>query len=82
MEKEIGKITHWFDKISVAVIALKAPLATGDRIKIKHGEDEFEDTVTSIQIDHEEVEKAKKGDEAAIKLSREAKDHSVVYKVE
>ncbi len=79
MEKEIGTITHWFDKIGVAVIKLKAPLAKGDRIKVRHGDEEFEDTVESMQIDHKEVEKAKKGDEAAIKLSKKAREHSVVY---
>lgn len=79
MEKEIGTITHWFDKIGVAVIALKAPLAKGDHIKVRHGGEEFEDTVESIQIDHEEVDKAKKGDDAAIKLSQKAKEHSIVF---
>lgn len=81
-EKEIGVITHWFDKISVAVIKLKGALAKGDHIKIKRGEEEFEETVSSLQIEHEDVEKAKKGDDAAMKFSHKAHEGAVVYKVE
>ncbi|MCR4275001.1 MAG: hypothetical protein NUW02_03060 [Candidatus Campbellbacteria bacterium] len=82
MEKQIGTVSHWFDKINVAVIKLTEPLAVGDTIKIKHGNEEFEETVSSLQVDHEDVEKTKKGDEAAVKLSQKAKEHSLVYKVE
>ena len=81
MEKEIGKVTHWYDKISVAVIKLTSALKTGDTVKVKHGEDEFEEAVSSMQIDHKGVESAGKGDEVAVKFSREARDGSVVSKV-
>ncbi len=81
MEKEIGKVTHWYNKISVAVIKLTGGLKTGDTIKVKHGEEESEETVSSMQIDHEAVESAKKGDEVAVKLSGEARDGSTVFKV-
>jgi len=82
MEKEIGKITHWYDKISVAVIKLTDVLKKGDRIKIKKGTEEIEESVDSLQIDRIDVEKGKKGDEVAVKLSKKAKEGSIVYKVE
>jgi len=82
MEKEIGKITHWYDKISVAVIKLTNVLKKGDRIKIKKGAEEIEELVNSLQIDRTDVEKGKKGDEVAVKLSKKAKEGSIVYKVE
>jgi putative protease len=82
MEKEIGKITHWYDKISVAVIKLTNVLKRGDRIKIKKGAEEIEELVNSLQIDRTDVEKGKKGDEVAVKLSKKAKEGSIVYKVE
>ena len=69
MPKEIGRVTHWYDKIGVAVVKLSASLAKGDRIKVQRGEYEFEDGVSSMQLDHKDVEKGKKGDEVAIKLS-------------
>ena len=82
MAKEIGKVTHWYDKIGVAVIKLKGALKRGDRVKFKKGENEFEDSVGSLQINHVDVEAGKKDDEVALKLSQKAKEGSAVYKVE
>ncbi|OGF61937.1 hypothetical protein A2926_00435 [Candidatus Giovannonibacteria bacterium RIFCSPLOWO2_01_FULL_44_40] len=82
MEKEVGKITHWYDKIGVAVLDLSATLKAGDRVKVKKGEEEFEETISSMQVDHKEVSSAKKGDEVAVKLSQKAKEGAVIYKVE
>ncbi|MDP3661313.1 MAG: hypothetical protein Q8R17_00435 [bacterium] len=79
-EKEIGKVIHWYGKINVAVVKLGGALAVGDAIKVRHGENEFEDTVSSMQLDHEAVKTGKKGHEIAIQLSQEAKDGSLVYK--
>lgn len=82
MEKPIGTVTHWYDKVGVAVIKLKNKLKKGDTIKVKKGAEEFEDTITSIQIDHADVDSAGKGDEAAVKLSRRAKDGADIFLVE
>jgi len=81
MAKEIGKVTHWFDKIGVAVIKLKMGLKKGDTIKIVQGEKEFEDTIASMQIEHEDVASGKKGDEVAVKLSDKARSGAKVFKV-
>jgi len=81
-EKEIGKVTHWYDKISVAVIKLSGKLNKGDRVKVVRGEESFEDTVGSIQIDHKDVDSAQKGDDAAVKLSQRAHEGALVYRVE
>lgn len=79
-EKEIGKITHYYDKIGVAVILLSADLKVGDTIKIKRGEEEFEEKVSSMQIEHQDIDSAKAGDEVAIKISAKAKEGDKVYK--
>ncbi|MBI2610367.1 hypothetical protein HYW60_00310 [Candidatus Kaiserbacteria bacterium] len=81
-EKQIGTVTHWYDKIGVAVVKLTGKLAKGAAVKVKKGEEEFEDTVSSLQIDHKDVASAKKGDDAAIKLSQKAKEGAGVYLVE
>lgn len=80
-EKEIGKVTHWYDKIGVAVVKLSGSLKTGDQVKVRHGEREFEAPIESMQIDHKPVESAKKGDEAAIKFPEQAKEGAKIYKV-
>ncbi|OGG79453.1 hypothetical protein A3A39_04795 [Candidatus Kaiserbacteria bacterium RIFCSPLOWO2_01_FULL_54_13] len=81
-DKQIGSVTHWYDKLGVAVVKLTGKLAKGARIKIKKGEEEFEDTVSSLQIDHKDVDAAKKGDDAAMKLSQRAKEGAGVFLAE
>lgn len=83
MEKPVGKVTHWYDKIGVAVVKLSGTLSVGDRVKIKKGDTEFEGTISSMQLDHEEIKSGKKGKEVAIKVAGgEAKDGSLVFKLE
>ena len=81
-EKQVGTVTHWYDKLGVAVVSVIGKLSKGDAIKVKRGESEFEDTVSSIQIDHKDVDAAKKGDDAAMKLSQKAKEGAGVFLAE
>lgn len=80
-KKPLGKITHFFDKISVAVIALDAGLKTGDKIKIGKNDDFFEQEVKSMQIEHEKIEKAKKGQEIGMKVKQAVRKGDLVFKV-
>ncbi|KKS79911.1 MAG: hypothetical protein UV54_C0025G0003 [Candidatus Beckwithbacteria bacterium GW2011_GWA2_43_10] len=81
MGKFIGKVAHYFDKAMVIVVKLEDSLSIGDTIKLKKGEEEFDQLVDSIQIEHKNIEKAKKGDEVAIKISRPAKQGAEVYRL-
>ena len=78
-EKAIGKVVHWYDKIGVAVVKLEAGLKVGDKVKVRHGEVEFEDSVESMQLDHGAIDSGKKGQEVAIKLSQQAKEGSLIF---
>ena len=82
MGKEIGKVIHWYDKIGVAVVKLKSTLKVGDKVKVTRGDEEYEDTVTSPQLDHKDISSAKTGDDAAIKLSQKTKEGSTISIVE
>lgn len=79
---EVGKVVHWYDKIGVAVVKLAKSLKVGDRIKVRKGETEFEDSVVSMQLDHQPIGSGKKGQEVAIKLSQQAKEGASVSMVE
>jgi len=81
-EKEIGKVIHYFDKAGVAVIKLSDALAAGDTVKIKKGEEEFTEIISSMQIEHEPLQSAKVGNEVAVKISQKTKEGAVVYKIE
>ena len=82
MEKEVGKVTHYFDKINVAVIKLDGKLSKGDKMKIKKGDEEIEEVIKSMQIDHKNVDSAKKRDDVAIKLTQKTKEGASVFLVE
>lgn len=71
-KEQIGEITHYFDKISVAAIKLSKPLKVGDKVRIKGGEVNFVQKIHSMQINGKAVEKAKKGDEIGIKVDQRA----------
>ena len=79
-EKIIGEVTHYFPKVMAAVIKLKAPLTTGDLVKIKGHTTDFKQTVTSMQIDHVPVAQAKKGQEIGLLVDSRVRQHDIVYK--
>lgn len=78
--KEVGKISHYFDKIGVAVIEVKAPLKVGDSITVGEGEDAFEQIIKSMQIEHKGIQSAKKGDSVGLKVNKPVKVNWKVYK--
>jgi U32 family peptidase len=81
-EKQIGKITHYFNKISVGVIELSDELKVGDKIHILGGEErDFEQEVESIQIEHESVKKAGKGEAVGFKVAETVKPGDKVFKI-
>lgn len=80
---KVGKVTHYYDKIGVAIVELNATLSVGDKVKFtRGGEDLFEQTVGSIQIEHEKKDSAGKGDVIGLKAESEVKEGAEVYKVE
>lgn len=81
--KLIGKVTHYFGNIGVAVIKLSDNLKVGDTIRIVGGEDtDFTQTVESMEIEHEKIKEAKKGDSVGLKADQKVREDYKVYKVE
>jgi putative protease len=82
MEKLIGAITHYFGKISVAVFKITDnEVKTGDSIHIKGKHTDFTQVINSMQVEHESIETAKKGDEVGLKVDNPVHEHDEVYKV-
>jgi len=80
-EKLIGRVTHYFPKVEAAIIKLEDNLQMGDRIKLKREDQEFEQEVGSMQIDHKDIQKAEKGQEIGVKVDQKVKEGWEVYKV-
>lgn len=77
----VGKITHYFDKIGVAVVELSDNLKTGDTIKISGKEGEFTMTVDSMQIEHNQIQEAEKGQTIGMKVTQAAEEDDEVFKI-
>jgi len=78
---KVGKITHYYDKIGVAVVELTDSLAVGDTIKISGQEKEFTMNVTSMQAEHQQIQTAKKGDAIGMKVDQAVSEGDEVYRV-
>lgn len=80
-EKLIGQITHFFGNINVAVLKLAGELKVGNEIHlVGHGAD-FTQKVESMQIEHENIEAAKSGDDVGLKVDEKVKPGTEVYLV-
>lgn len=78
-EKVAGVITHYFNKISVGIIKLKTTLRIGDSIHIKGAHDDFTQNVFSMQLNHQDITSAKRGDEIGIKVIKKVHENDKVY---
>jgi translation initiation factor IF-2 len=81
MEQRLGKITHYFQKVGVAVILLEGDLSTGDEIHILGKHTDFHQKVTSMQIEHQNLTRATKGQDIGMKVDQPVHEGDEVYRV-
>lgn len=80
-EIEIGKVTHYYGHISVAIIELSDSLKAGDNIHIKGHSSDFNMEIASMQIEHKDISEAKANDAVGIKVAQKVHPHDKVYKI-
>ena len=81
-DKLIGKISHYYSNIGVAVIDLTGALKVGDSIRIVGGENtDFTQEVDSMEIDRKKIKTAKSGSSIGLKIKEKAREDYKVYKV-
>jgi putative protease len=76
----IGTITHYFGHLSVAAISLKAALAVGERTHIRGHTTDVEQTIESMEIDHQRVERAGPGDDVAISVKEHVREGDLIFR--
>ena len=84
MEEEgklVGKVIHYFSNLGVAIIELEDTIKVGDKIRFKGGTTDFEQEIESMEVEHEKVEEAKKGDVVGLKVSEKVREENQVYKL-
>lgn len=78
---QIGQITHYFDHVDVAAVTLTGPLRVGDTIHILGHSTDFQQKVTSLQIEHKSVNEAKPGDDVGMKVIQKVHPNDKVFKL-
>lgn len=81
MELKVGIVTHFYKKIGVAIVELSEPLEVGDTIHIVGRTTDFTQKVESMQIQHQNVERAEKGQCIGLKVKEEVRVKDHIYKV-
>ncbi len=75
----VGRVTGFFAKPSVAVVKLSAPLKVGDTVYLKGHTTDFQQTVESLQIEHQPVQDAKAGDTIGLKVIARCRKQDTLY---
>jgi translation elongation factor EF-1alpha len=79
--EKVGEVSHFFTRISVAVVEVTASIRLGDPIAIKGMTTNFEQTVGSMQIEGEDIEEAKAGDSIGLKVVDRVRKGDIVYRL-
>jgi GTPase len=78
----IGRITHYFPHVSVAVVAVTADeLRVGDSIRVLGSTSNFTQRIHSMEMDHTPVETAQFGELVGIQLTERARVNDLVFRV-
>ena len=81
-EMQVGKVTHYFAKIGVAVIEVTAgSIKSGDEVHIKGHTTDFRQKVDSMQVEHEKVEMAEPGLSIGMRREKPVRPNDAVYKL-
>jgi translation elongation factor EF-1alpha len=78
--REVGRVSHFFGRINVAIIEVTDTISVGDQIFIKGPTTDIEQTIDSMEIEHEKVKQAEAGQSIGMKVSARVKENDIVYK--
>ncbi len=81
MEIHIGQITHYYNRLGVAVLELSNDLKVGDVVHIVGHTTNFSQRVESMEIEHRQVQSVGPGVEAALKVVERVRQGDIIYKV-
>jgi translation elongation factor EF-Tu-like GTPase len=78
--RKVGRVSHFFGRINVAVIEVKGTISVGDQIVIKGPTTDIEQTIDSMEIEHEKVKQAEAGQSIGMKVNGRVRENDIVYK--
>ena len=81
MEVQVGKVTHFYNHINVAVLDLTGELRVGDIIHILGHITDFEQRVASLEIEHKKVQSVSTGMDVALQVEELVRNGDCIFKV-
>lgn len=80
-EKPIGKVTHYYGGIEVAIVKFGKAVKKGTMVRFSGATTNFEQSLDSMQYDHKEIASAPKGKEVGVKVEDKVRDGDEIYEV-
>ncbi len=81
-EEKIGEVVKFFAKPSVAAVKItEGELTVGDTVKFLGHTTDFEDTIETMEINNEKIDKAAVGDYIGIKVPERVRPGDEMYKM-
>ena len=80
--KPIGKVTHYFTSIKVAIVKFKRPVGVGEIVRFEGATTKFSMKIVSMQFDHVAVKVAKKNQQMGIKVTKRVREGDSVFEGE
>ena len=78
--KLVGRVTHYYDKIKVAVIKFSAPVKKGDTVRFEGGDVSFSQKLGSMEKDHKKIARIAPRQEIGIKTKKKVREGYRVFK--
>lgn len=79
--EQVGEVIHFYGKINVGVLRCAKPLKIGDKVHFLGSHTDFEQEITSMQMEHEAVEEVASGDEVAITVKQRVRRGDKIYRL-
>ncbi|MEM2974060.1 MAG: translation elongation factor-like protein [Candidatus Micrarchaeia archaeon] len=80
-KKPVGKVTHYFTHIGVAVVELSDTLDIGDTVSFEGASTNFQQKVDSMQIERKPIQSASRGQSIGLKTTERVREGDIVYKI-
>jgi putative protease len=81
MEVEIGRVTHYYNHLNVAVLRLTDGLKLGDMIHILGHVTDLNERIASMQVNHHAVVWGKPGEDVAVMVNEPVREHGHVFRI-
>jgi hypothetical protein len=81
MEIRIGTVSHYFNHLGVAVLCLNKEIHIGDRIHLMGHTTEFDQVVTSLEVNHHHVQVGCSGMQVALRVAEPVRKGDIVFHV-